>query len=116
ATRAKGAAAARNVQREILIGMLETERAYVQTLCDAKPAQAVATIEAAGMTVAIPSVRSDPILKVRGGPQSGTVFLDANAAVLVGKRGRKIFFNWQWTTDGGKTFNTTPSTPVAKTM
>src|SRR5262249_5496615 len=116
ATRAKGAAAARNVQREILVGMLETERSYVQTLCDTNPAEAVAIIEAAGMAVAAAPVRNDPILKVTDGIQSGTVGLDANAAVLAGRRGKKAFFNWQWTTDGGKTFNDAPSTPHAKTM
>ena len=116
ATRAKGAAAARNVQREILVGMLETERSYVQTLCDTSPEQAVAIIEAAGMAVATAPIHNDPILKVTGGNQSGTVALDANATILAGRSGKKAFFNWQWTTDGGNVFNNAPSTPQAKTM
>ena len=116
ATRAKGAAAERDVQRGILVGMLETARHYVQMLCDANSGQAVAIIEAAGMAVAIAPTRNDPILKVTDGFQSGTVTLDAHAALLAGKSGRKALFNWQWTTDGGKVFNDAPSTFHAKTM
>jgi hypothetical protein len=116
ATRARGAAAARNVQRGILVGMLETERSYVQTLCDASPAEAAAIIEAAGMEVAIAPARNDPLLKATGGMQSGTVALHASAALLLGRRRRSALYNWQWTTDGGKVFHDAPSTPHAKTM
>jgi len=114
-TRLKGAAAARNVQREILVGMLETECSYVQTLCDASPEQAVAIIEAAGLSVAVTPVRNQPILKVTLGNPSGTVELGANATALAGKNGKKTCFNWQWTSDGGKTFTSAPTTPYAKT-
>jgi hypothetical protein len=98
------------------VGMLETERSYVQTLCDASPGKAAAIIEAVGMAVAIAPARNDPILKVTGGMQSGTVALYASAAVLLGRRAKKAFYNWQWTTDGGKVFTTAPSTPHANTM
>jgi hypothetical protein len=115
ATRAKGAAAARDVERAALIGMLETERAYVQTLADASPDQAVAVIEAAGMLVAEVAVHDNPLLEATTGAPSGTVYLDANATVLAGKTGKKTFFNWQWTPDGGKTFTSAPSTAHGKT-
>ena len=114
-TRVKGAAAARNVQRELLVRMLETECSYVQTLCDASPDQAVAIIEAAGLAVAVTPARNQAILKVTLGVPSGTVELHANAASLAGRSGKKICFNWQWTTDGGKTFTSMPTTPHAKT-
>lgn len=114
-TRVKASAAARNVQRELLVGMLETECSYVQTLCDASPEQAVAIIGAAGLSVAASPVRNRAILKVRRGLPSGTVELDANATALVGKTGKKACFNWQWTTDGGQTFTSVPTTPYAKT-
>jgi hypothetical protein len=115
ATRVKGAAAARNVERQHLVQMLETERSYVQTLCDASPDQAVAILEAAGMVAAPTPVRNEPILKVTVGVQSGTVNLDANATVLAGRSGKKTCFNWQWTTDGGQTFDSAPVTPHART-
>jgi hypothetical protein len=114
-TRTKGAAAARNVQRGILVGMLETQRAYVQSVCDANPEQAKAIIEAAGMVVATSPTRNEPLLEITGGVQSGTVDLDANATILTGKSGRKVFYNWQWTADGGKTFASAPATVQAKT-
>ena len=115
-TRAKGAIATRNLQRRILVGMLETERSYVQTLCDTSQEKAIAIVEAAGMVVAKVPIRSDPVLKVTVGLQSGTMVLDANVTALVGKTGKKAFFNWQWTTDGGSTFHDAPSTPHGKTM
>ena len=114
-TRVKASAAARNVQRQLLIGMLETECSYVQTLCDASPEEAVAIIQAAGLSVAATPVRNQAILKVKRGVPSGTVELDANATALVGKTGKKACFNWQWTTDGGQTFTSVPTTPYAKT-
>ena len=67
------------------------------------------------MVTALPRVRNKPILKVTVGAQSGTVNLDANATVLVGRSGRKTYFTWQWTTDGGKTFESAPATPHART-
>lgn len=116
-TRAKGAAPARNVERALLFGMLETECAYVQTLCDAAPGpeQAISIVTGAGMSVARVPLHTDPILGVQLGTPSGSVDLDANAAELVGRTGKKAFFNWQFTTDGGKSFNNVPSTPHAKT-
>jgi hypothetical protein len=114
-TRAKGAAAERNVERAALVNMLETERSYVQTLCDASPDLALAIIEAAGMAAAAAKVRDNPILEATLGTVSGTVSLDANATMLAGKSGKRACFNWQWTADGGATFNTAPSTPHAKT-
>jgi hypothetical protein len=114
-TRAKGAAAARDIQREILIGMLETECFYVQTLANASPDQAVALIEAAGLSVAATPVRNQAILRVKSGIPSGTVELNANATALAGKTAKKTCFNWQWTADGGATFTSVPTTPHAKT-
>jgi len=115
AARVMGAAAARDVEREALVLMLETERSYVQTLCDATPAQAVAIVAAAGMVVAPAPVRENPLLKVITGPKSGSAVLDANVTVLVGRSGKKACFNWQWTTDGGATFHDAPSTPHGET-
>jgi len=110
----KIANAKRNVERALLFGMLETECAYVQTLCDAAAGrdQAVAVVLGAGMAVAGVPQRKDPTLKVMAGAVSGSVNLDANATELLeGKLGRRAFFNWQSTLDGGKTFHDAPSTP-----
>ncbi len=114
-TRTIGMAAARDVERGALVGMMETQRSYTQKLCDASPELAVAIIQAAGMEVASAPAYDNPILKAKLGSVSGTVVLDANATALAGKSGKKVCFNWQWTVDGGKTFSSAPSTPNAKT-
>jgi hypothetical protein len=98
ATKAKGAAAARNVQLAILVGMLETEVTYVQGVADTSSSreQAVSTIQAAGLSVALVPQHHKPVLAVTQGPQPGSVDLDANATLLAGKARRKCFFNWQY--------------------
>ncbi len=116
-TRAKGTAAARNVQRSILVGLLEAGVMYVQQVADACPTieASIATIQAAGLTVALVPRRVKPLLNVTHGPTPGSVVLDANAKQLGAGGRRKTFFNWQYTGDGGKTFVNAPSTPKSKT-
>jgi hypothetical protein len=116
-TRAKGTAAARNVQLGMLVGHLETRLLYVQGLADTSATrdQAVATIQAAGFTVALVGDHTKPVLAVFQGPTPGSVVLDANASFFTGGNQGKSFFNWDFTADGGKTFVTLPSTPKATT-
>jgi hypothetical protein len=113
--RVRGAAATRSVARETLLRMLETERSYVQALCDGTPAEAAAIAESAGMAIAAHPTRHKPVLEVTPGAQPGTADLDANVAALAGRDAKRRCFNWQWTADGGKTFNSAPSTPHGKT-
>ena len=115
-TKTKGTAAVRNTKRDALVTSLESERMYVQSLCDANPEQAVAIITAAGMAVAKLPVHDKPVLQAKPGSASGSVVLVANAGLLVGKGvSKKSTFNWQSSTDGGKTWNSAPSTPLAST-
>jgi hypothetical protein len=116
ATRAKGAASARNVQRNLLAGMLETELTYIQGIVDKSPTwdQAVATIQAGGLLAAIVPNRVKGVLVITQGPTSGSAILDANVTVLTASLKGKFFFNWQSTVDG-KTFVTLPPTPNHKT-
>jgi hypothetical protein len=115
-TRAKGSATARNVQRNLLVGMLETDLGYIQNCADKSPTldQAVATIQAGGVEVAGVGSRVKGILEVKQGPTPGSVLLDANAALLTAGLKGGYFFNWESTLDG-KTFVTLPSTPKSKT-
>ncbi len=117
ATRAKGAAAARNVQRTSLVGMLEAWLTYAQGISDTSSSteQAVSTLLAAGLLVALVGQHNKAILTVTQGPQPGTAALSANKTALTGGSAKKYFFNWQYTADGGKTFVSMPSTPKAKT-
>jgi hypothetical protein len=115
-TRAKGSASARNVQRSILVHLLEAGVLYVQQIADNSPTleQAVATIQASALDVALVGSEVKAIIKVRQGP-SGSVRLQGHRAELTADIRGAVFFNWQITSDGGKTFTTLPSTPRAKT-
>src|SRR5262249_46263481 len=75
-----GLASGRDIQRDILMGMMDSERLYVQSLADAAgPDEGVALIKTAGLTVAGVTSYSKPVLTVRRGPLPGTVELDACA-------------------------------------
>ena len=112
----KGVAATRNVQLGLLVGMMESELVYIQSIADGgNPDEAVSTLQAGGVAVAAVGQRNKAILTVTKGPAPGSVVLEANIGVLLsGKRGRKHFLNWQYTTDG-KTFISLPSTPDGMT-
>ncbi len=111
-----GAAAARNAQRSILVGMMETEVTTVQGYADLCVGldQAVAVIQAGGLDVALIGSYVKPILSAKQATAGGPVALDANAAVLTGRTSKKTQFNWQSTADG-RIFVTLPSTPKSKT-
>jgi hypothetical protein len=117
ATRAPGAAAARNVQRNLLVSLIEGTVVYVQGIADTCTSydQAVSTIQAAGLVVAPVGKRIKALLALSQGPEPGSVVLDANARALTGGSQRKHCFNWGYSADGGKTFIGLPSTPKAKT-
>jgi hypothetical protein len=112
-----GAVRVRNLERDRLVSMLETECVYVKTLCDASPEEASVIIQAAGLVSAARPTHEKSPLKVVRGPAPGTVKLTASVRLLMGGRNRKSrFFNWQSTIDGGQTFHDAPSTSTAKTM
>ncbi len=107
--RAKGAVATRNEKRTALIGVLQQVRSYVQTTADADPANAMSIIEGAGM-----AVRKSPTHRARAfvakqGPVSGVAQVVAEVAA------RRASYDWQYSTDGGKTWVALPSTLQAKT-
>jgi hypothetical protein len=115
----KGAAAKRDVQRDLLMSAMESERVFVQLLADASPSRAVALILNAGLLVAGFGGHPKALLTLTNGVQPGTVNCDANVGLLVGagasKPHQNRFFAWQTTVDGGKTFVSAPSTSRGKT-
>jgi hypothetical protein len=112
----KGAAAARDLQLGLLVGMMTSELVYIQSIADAgNPDEAVATLYAGGVEIAASTRHDKAILSVAQGPEAGSVVLTANARVLLGdRRWRKHFFHWEHTLDGA-TFLALPSTPASKT-
>jgi hypothetical protein len=116
-TARKGTAAARNVQLGILWGMMKSELSYIQSVADqGTPEQAIATLEAGGVEIALIAKRVKQLLTITQAQPSGPVVLDANVSLLLGGNTRRLrFFGWQCTADGGKTIVTLPSTPKGKT-
>jgi hypothetical protein len=115
-TRVKGAREKRDAELRVTVGMLKTELTYVQNLCDtAEPATARALVAAAGMDCVADRSRDEALLKIIPTLPSGSVILDAHVRALVGSP-RKVFFSWQWTIDGGKTFTDAPPTARGKTV
>jgi hypothetical protein len=114
----KGAAATRDVERNLLFTGMENERMYIQTLADANPARAVALIQNVGLRVAGTPLYAKALLTLRLGKLSGSVVCDANVGLLetltVVKPTRSRYYNWQYTVDGGLTFITPTPTPTGK--
>jgi hypothetical protein len=108
-TKAKGAAADRNAKRSIVVSDLKLLAAYVQSVADANPADAISLIESAGMSVRKPSTRQPKQdLALKPGKVSGVVEVAAKA------QGPRASHEWQWSADG-KTWTTLPTTLQAKT-
>jgi hypothetical protein len=114
-TRARGTGAVRNAKAAVVVGSLECLQTYVQTLCDASPEQAHVIIEAAAMKPVLPTAHNKPELAAAEGPTSGSALLTANRSMLTGKTTKRSILNWQYSLDGGKTWASAPSTPLATT-
>ncbi len=117
ASRGKGLATLRNTKRDAVWTAMESLRTYVQGLADSMTAEnAAALIESAGLLVAGKASFAKPILQAKLTTTPGVVHLIANAKLLLGKKSRNATFNWTWSSDGGKTWNIVPSTPLADTL
>jgi len=118
ATRVIGAAAVRNAKRDTLWSTMDGYRIFVQMLADKNPSNAVALIQNAGLMVAKTTGRTHALLTLKNGHASGSVDCIASIRLLMAasskpKQGKTV--NWQYTTDGSKTFINLPSTPKGLT-
>ena len=107
--RTKGSVAARNTARAALLVQLRAAKAFVQHTADASPEKAVEAITSAGLLTRKPTTRSKAAFAVKQGPTTGTVRLVARSA------GVRASYEWQWSSDGGKTWVLLPSTLQART-
>src|SRR6185436_13118108 len=105
----------RNLKASELITSLETARAYVQELADERPEQAASLIARAGMTVGQGRAYSKPWLQATQRNPQSPVHVIANVGALTGRTSRRVFFNWQYSDDSGKTWIPAPSTPRGHT-
>jgi hypothetical protein len=107
--RTKGAVATRNAKRAALVGLLQHHRAYVQSQADASPEVAPAIIESAGMAVKKVPTHSPRVFSAKPGTVSGAVKVVAPLAA------RRSSYEWEYSTDGGKTWVALPPTLQART-
>jgi len=107
--RTKGAVTARNDKRAALVALLQQLRTYVQTIADADAENSAAIIQSAGFSVKKTPVRTPRVFDAVQGAVSGTVKLVTRSA------GPRSAYDWQYSTDGGKTWVLLPSTVQAKT-
>jgi hypothetical protein len=107
--RAKGAVALRNEKRTVVVGMIQQLRSYVQSVADLDGTNAASIITSAGFAFRKTPTRPPRVFHAKPGPVSGTADIVAPSAA------RRASYEWQYSTDGGKTWVTLPPTLQAKT-
>jgi hypothetical protein len=105
-----GAVEARNDKRATLVGLLQQLRSYVQTVADGDLETAATVIRSAGMAVKKVPAPRPRTFEAQQGAVSGTAKLVAPSA------GHRASYEWQYSTDGGKTWVLAPVTLQAKTI
>jgi hypothetical protein len=108
-TRAKGSASARDLAQRTVETDLTGLKAYTSSVVALSPAQAAAIIESAGMAPKRVAPRNKPQLAVAMGATPGEGVLRAKAV------GRGAAYEWQYSSDGGKTWAAIGITTVANT-
>jgi hypothetical protein len=106
--RTHGAVAIRNEKRTTLIALLQQLKAYVQSVADGNIENGASIIESAGIAVKKAAVRKPRVFDAVPGAVSGTVKLVAASA------GPRSSYEWQYSTDGGKTWVTAALSIQAK--
>jgi hypothetical protein len=109
-TRAKGAAQARDDKRAVLLLLLRELGTFVQKVADADMEHGAAIIHSAGMGLRKTPVRPPRVFRATHGRVSGSVQL-VNASA-----GNRASYDWEWSTDGGKTWQVAPSTTRSRTV
>jgi hypothetical protein len=107
--RTKGAVATRNEKRTALVQLLQQVRGGIQTVADANVENSGSIIQSAGIAVRKTPLRHPRVFAATPGAVSGSAKLVAASAA------RRASYEWQYSTDGGKTWLVAPSTLQAKT-
>lgn len=107
--RTKGAATTRNDKREALVVLLQQVRGHIQAVADADLTNAAAIIQSAGVAVRKVPTRQARAFAAKPGAVSGVAKIVAKPAAP------RASYEWQYSTDGGKTWLTAPATLQAKT-
>jgi hypothetical protein len=106
--RTKGAATARNDKRKVLVGVLQQVRSYIQSVADTDGVNAASIIESAGVAVRKKATRHARTFIAKPGRVSGEAMVTAAVAA------RRASYEWEYSTDGGKSWIAAPPTLQAK--
>jgi len=109
-SRVQGAVSLRNDKRSALIKLLQALKGYIQGVANLVPETAATVIQSAGVAVRKTPTRRPRSLTAVPGPITGTAKV---TAVSVGPRAS---YEWQVSTDGGKTWVDGPSSIRTKTV
>jgi hypothetical protein len=107
--RTHGAAATRNDKKGTVVQLLEQVKGYIQKTADANMENGASIIQSAGLSVKKPAARAPKTFEAKPGAVSGSVKLVTKSA------GHRASYEWQYSTDGGKTWLSAPVTLQAKT-
>ena len=108
-THTKGAAQTRDVAMTVVVNDLDLLRGYVQTVADADPSNALAIAHSAGMDLRKTASATKNDLNAKAGKVSGSIAVSARLG------GVRAAHEWEYSTDGGKTWISSPSSLQAKT-
>jgi hypothetical protein len=107
--RTPGAKETRDAKRAALLVLVRGLAAYVQSIADAAdPANAGAIIASAAMAVHKAHPPTKRGFAVKQGHVSGSIDVEAPRAA------RSASYEWQWSLDGGKTWQSAPSTSLGR--
>ena len=110
AARVKGSVEPRDAKRAALAKLVDALGVHVQGVADSDPTNAAAIIQSAGFSTRKFNPHGKAVFAVTEGSASGSVKLVAPAA------GHRASYDWQWSVDGGKTWELAPSSLGAKTV
>jgi hypothetical protein len=107
--RTKGAVITRNEKKTALVQLLQQLKGPIQAAADANLENGASIIASAGVEVKKTVVRSPRVFGAKPGAVTGT------AKLVTASAGHRASYEWECSTDGGKTWVTTPVTLQAKT-
>jgi hypothetical protein len=107
--RTKGSVVTRNEKKTALVALLQQLKGTIQTAADANIENGASIISSAGVEVKKTVVRSPRVFAAKPAAVTGSAKLVAASA------GHRASYEWEYSTDGGKTWVTAPVTLQAKT-
>jgi hypothetical protein len=108
-TRAKGTVVVRNDKKAALVTLMGELCSYVQKTADADTENGAAIIQSSGLPMRKTPVRKPRVFAGKPGAVSGSV------ALTIASAGKRASYEWQLSTDGGKTWTDSAPSLAAKT-